>query len=108
LEAEFEESSKRGPKSHFSKAGTAFNVKLKSVKKGTKIEVKNGTKFCPKSPTDLQRYYTNLLLTFEQSPLLCGSLNISASWFPMSKPREEDCWMKKPRLDEGESLVGGR
>jgi hypothetical protein len=41
------------------------------------------------------------------SSILCSSLNISASWFPMSKPREEDCWMKKPRLDEGESLVGG-
>jgi hypothetical protein len=59
LEADFQESSKRGPKSHFSKAGTAFNVKLKSVKKGTKMEVKNGTKFCPKidhgSPPDHPR-----------------------------------------------------
>jgi hypothetical protein len=56
LESEIEESSKRGPKSHFSKAGTAFNAKRQSVKKGTKMEVKNGTKFCPKidqgSPKD--------------------------------------------------------
>jgi hypothetical protein len=59
LESEIEESSKRGPKSHFSKAGTAFNAKRQSVKKGTKMEVKNGTKFCPKidqgSPKDHPR-----------------------------------------------------
>jgi hypothetical protein len=58
---------------------TGLHGGRRNAKKGVKMEPKKATKFCPKWTTDLPRYSTNHLLTFEQFPLLCGSLNFPVS-----------------------------